>query len=316
MENNNEKVMIEIKETLEKACKNIKFDFEEDESKREQERLERLRNHYQYEADKYKELNDEIIDVDKLVEAAEIFGNQGHSGFSAYYVIGCIKGLVEDEEKATTALNKILDASKEYEEDPEGCHCMQQHVTNDVWNVYKVIKDSNIATKKALPLLLSGEPLTPLTGEDDEWVLMGNEWKPKGAIAEYSNRRCSGVYKVVYPGTPNNIEIAYDLDYQNYSDNGGHCCFTGGRFPTEQIVFPYTRNKKTRHIFEIYEKETEDTIRTFFINDPETIKKIEENYVATKTYGCWVDKEKECDVEKVADESLVCCKPEPAIENE
>ena len=192
---------------------------------------------------------------------------------------------------------------------------MQQHVTNDVWNVYKVIKDSNIATKKALPLLLSGEPLTPLTGEDDEWVLMGNEWKPKGAIAEYSNRRCSGVYKVVYPGTPNNIEIAYDLDYQNYSDNGGHCCFTGGGFPTEQIVFPYTRNKKTRHIFEIYEKETEDTIKTFFINDPETIKKIEENYVATKTYGCWVDKEKECDVEKVADESLVCCKPEPTTEN-
>ena len=58
MENNNEKVMMEIKETLEKACKNIKFDFEEDELKREQERLERLRNHYQYEADKYKELND------------------------------------------------------------------------------------------------------------------------------------------------------------------------------------------------------------------------------------------------------------------
>ena len=273
---------------------------------RERQIYEATKKRFQLEADKFEELNGVKLDVDALVNAYKVMSKQGHSFFSAEYVIEWIYKLAKKEDGAIKSLDRALEASKE-DSDDKGLQCL---ITNQIYEVWDCVSECNIETKLSLSKLLNGEPLTPLTGEDDEWVEGDNFCLPKGAIKKYSNKRCSGIYKVVYPGEPNNIEIAYDLDGKNYSDNGV-TAFTTNSFGREQIVFPYTRNKKTQHIYEIYEDGNDYPFRTYFINDPETIKKIEENYRTSGKIGCTVEKEKtdDCDAVKIADPSVCCCKP-------
>ena len=274
---------------------------------RERQIYEAAKKRFQLEADKFEELNGVKLDVDALVNAYKVMSNQGHSFVSAEYVTEWIHNLAEKEDVAIKFLNRTLEECKKDPED-EGMQCS---ITNQIYEVWNCVSECNTETKISLSKLLNGEPLTPLTGEDDEWVEGDNFCLPKGAIKEYRNKRCSGVYKVVYPGEPNNIEIAYDLDGKNYSDNGV-TAFTTNSFGREQIVFPYTRNKKTQQIYEIYEDDYDNPpFRTYFINDPETIRKIEENYRTSGKIGCTVEKEKTdaCDAVKIADPSVCCCKP-------
>ena len=263
---------------------------------------EATKKRFQLEADKFEELNGVKLDVNALVNAYTVISNQGHSFTSAEYVIKWIQKLAKKEDAAIESLDRALEASKE-EPDDKGLQCL---ITNQIYEVWDCVSECNIETKLSLSKLLNGEPLTPLTGEDDEWVEGDNYCLPNGAIKEYRNKRCAGVYKVVYPGEPNNIEIAYDLDGKNYSDNGV-TAFTTNSFGREQIVFPYTRNKKTQHIYEIYEDGNDYPFRTYFINDPETIRKIEENYRTSGKIGCIVKKEKAV---KTEGPSVCCCKPD------
>lgn len=264
---------------------------------RERRIYEATKKRFQLEADKFEELNDVKLDVKALVNAYKVFSKQGHSGFSANYAIEWIYKLAKKEDVAIKSLNGALEASKE-DPDDKGMQCL---ITNQIYEVWNCVSECNIETKLSLSKLLNNEPLTPLTGEDDEWVQCTNcdGSLPKGAIKEYRNKRCSGIYKVVYPGEPNNIEIAYDLYAKNYSDNGV-TAFTTNSFGRQQIVFPYTRNKKTQQIYEIY-KDGDDNppFRTYFINDPETIRKIEENYRTSGKIGCVVEKEKTNDCDNV-----------------
>ena len=275
---------------------------------RERQIYEAAKKRFQLEADKFEELNGVKLDVDALVNAYKVMSKQGHSFVSAEYVTEWIHNLAEKEDVAIKFLNETLEGSKKDPEDA-GIQCL---ITNQIYEVWNCVSECNIETKLSLSKLLNGEPLTPLTGEDDEWVEGDGVYLPKGAIKKYSNKRCSGIYKVVYPGEPNNIEIAYDLDGKNYSDNGV-TAFTTNSFGREQIVFPYTRNKKTQHIYEIYEDDYDNPpFRTYFINDPETIRKIEENYRTSGKIGCTIEKEKtdDCDAVKIADPSVCCCKPD------
>lgn len=269
---------------------------------RESRIYEATKKRFQLEADKFEELNDVKLDVDALVNAYKVLSNQGHSFSSAKYVIEWIYKLAKKEDAAIKSLDGALEASKEDPEDV-GMQCL---ITNHIYEVWNCVSECNIETKLSLSKLLNDEPLTPLTGEDDEWFECDGDYLPKGAVKKYRNKRCSGIYKVVYPGEPNNIEIAYDLYGKNYSDNGV-TAFTSNSFGQQQIVFPYTRNKKTQHIYEIYEDDNDCPFRTYFINDPETIRKIEENYRTSGKIGCIVEKEKTV---KTPGPSVCCCKPE------
>ena len=269
---------------------------------RERQIYEATKKRFQLEADKFEELNGVKLDVDALVNAYTVISKQGHSFTSAEYVIKWIQKLAKKEDAAIESLDRALEASKE-DSDDKGLQCL---ITNHIYEVWNCVSECNIETKLSLSKLLNDEPLTPLTGEDDEWVEGDDVYLPKGAIKEYRNKRCAGVYKVVYPGEPNNIEIAYDLDGKNYSDNGV-TAFTTNSFGREQIVFPYTRNKKTQQIYEIYADGSDYPFRTYFINDPETIRKIEENYRTSGKIGCIVKKEKAV---KTEGPSVCCCKPD------
>ena len=74
-----------------------------------------------------------------------------------------------------------------------------------------------------LELLLRFKPISPLTGENDEWNEAGS--------GSFQNKRCSSVFKKS-DGT------CHDIDAIIVSDNGGITWFSSGRFRKE-ITFPY-----------------------------------------------------------------------------
>ena len=90
-----------------------------------------------------------------------------------------------------------------------------------------------------LERLLRFKPLTPLTGESDEWT----EVAPHGAK---QNKRCSSVFL-------KKDGIAHDIDGIVVSDNGGITWFQSNRF-RKQVTFPYY---PPAHPEEIYIEYTE-----------------------------------------------------------
>ena len=118
--------------------------------------------------------------IDKnVLEILKIFGEQGHSGFSAGYTIS------------------------------------------------------------VLERLLRFKPLTPLTGEEDEWNDISH-----GTL---QNKRCSSVFK-------NSDGTCHDIDGIIVSDDGGITWFHSSRFRKE-VTFPYAA---PTHPEKVYIEYTED----------------------------------------------------------
>lgn len=83
-----------------------------------------------------------------------------------------------------------------------------------------------------LERLLRFKPLTPLTGEDDEWT----EVSDKMGQRCFQNKRCSSVFKTT--DTQGNTIKVHDIDAIAYSDNGGLTWFTSSSF-RKNVTFPY-----------------------------------------------------------------------------
>ena len=142
-----------------------------------------------------------------ILEIVKIFGEQGHSGFSARYALS------------------------------------------------------------VLERLLCFKPLTPLTGEEDEWNDTGH-----GTL---QNKRCSSVFKIS-DGTCD------DIDRIIVSDNGGITWFTSCRFRKE-VTFPYA---VPIHPEKVYIEYTEDVPPGFtgdeydiITDQPERIKALYERKI-------------------------------------
>ena len=114
-----------------------------------------------------------------ILEIVKIFGEQGHSGFSAGYALS------------------------------------------------------------VLERLLRFKPLTPLTGEEDEWEDTG--------YGTWQNKRCSSVFK-------HSDGTCHDIDGIIVSDNGGITWFGSSRFRKE-VTFPYA---VPTHPEKVYIEYTED----------------------------------------------------------
>lgn len=77
----------------------------------------------------------------------------------------------------------------------------------------------------ALERLLQFQPLTPLTGEADEWVFHGQGMG-------YQNKRCGRVFKDTEDGP------AYDIEAVIFREPSGSC-FTS-KDSRRAVTFPYT----------------------------------------------------------------------------
>lgn len=115
-----------------------------------------------------------------------------------------------------------------------------------------------------LDRVLRFKPITPLTGEDDEWVEVGR--------GVYQNKRCSSVFK-------DEDGFSHDNDAVVVSDNGGITWFHSKRF-RKNITFPYT---PPIHPEKVYIEYTEDVPPGFtgdkydiITDDPDRIKALYE----------------------------------------
>lgn len=91
---------------------------------------------------------------------------------------------------------------------------------------------SAVYTLNILNRLLRWKPISPLTGEDDEW----NEPYGYGLGTEVcqQNKRCSSVFRRNFDNA-----TAYDIDGKVFSDDGGKTFYSTfeSRIP---VTFPYT----------------------------------------------------------------------------
>lgn len=121
------------------------------------------------------------------------------------------------------------------EHDEAGMQDFMDKCVLEVLGVFAEQGHSGLSARYAIRLLerlMRFLPLTPLTGEDDEW----NEI----AQGTYQNRRCSRVFK--------ENGQAYDIDGKAFSDDGGRTWFTNGdsRVP---VSFPYAVPTKPEFVY-------------------------------------------------------------------
>ena len=122
---------------------------------------------------------------------------------------------------------------------------MQEMINNDILEILEKFADQGHSGFSAnyvinvLERLIRWKPISPLTGEEDEWITVDESTK--------QNKRCSGVF-LKQDGT------AYDIDGIIVSDNGGITWFSSGRFQKE-ITFPYM---PPIHPEKVYIEYTED----------------------------------------------------------
>lgn len=121
---------------------------------------------------------------------------------------------------------------------------MQDMINRDILEIIKIFENqghSGFSASYAISVLerlLRFKPITPLTGEDDEWQESYNGWQ---------NKRCSSVFK-------NPDGTCEDIDAIAVSDNGGITWFASNRF-RKQVTFPYMPPTHPEHVYIEY---TED----------------------------------------------------------
>ena len=122
---------------------------------------------------------------------------------------------------------------------------IQSLINEDILNIIKIFSEqghSGFSANYAISVLerlLRFKPLSPLTGEDDEWNDTG--------YGSFQNKRCSSVFK-------NKDGRCYDIDATTVSDNGGITWYHSKRFDKE-VTFPYVA---PLHPEKIYIEYTED----------------------------------------------------------
>lgn len=139
--------------------------------------------------------------------------------------------------------------------DPDG---MQDRINADVLQIVEVFSNqghsgfSGSYMLSVLERLLRFKPITPLTGEADEWKEVGHSLK--------QNKRCSSVFM-------DQDGKVYDTDAVVVSDNGGITWFYARDF-CKEVTFPYTA---PLHPEKVYIEYKEDVEPAFTSNNCEII---------------------------------------------
>lgn len=121
---------------------------------------------------------------------------------------------------------------------------MQEAINKDILDIVRVFSEqghTGFSGSYALGIikrLLDWKPITPLTGEDDEWNDVGT--------GTQQNKRCSAVFR-------ENGE-AYYIEGKVFSDDGGETWFTN-RNSHVPVSFPYRVPDKPEYIILSGEKE-------------------------------------------------------------
>ncbi|MEX3710872.1 hypothetical protein ABFV99_00555 [Cytobacillus horneckiae] len=113
---------------------------------------------------------------------------------------------------------------------------IQEVVNNNILEVMEVLSKQGHSgysigyVRDILYRLLSYKPLTPLTGEEDEWE---DVTELNDGVNMQQNKRCSTVFR-----HNNDNSTAYYIEARVFSDDGGESWFTNGNSHSE-ITFPF-----------------------------------------------------------------------------
>lgn len=130
---------------------------------------------------------------------------------------------------------------------------MQKHVNDNIMELISRFAQqghSGFSASYVIPRLsrlLDYKPLSPLTGEDDEW---DEPYKCLGVTTQ-QNRRCPAVFKDI--DADGNVSTHY-LDFYIFSDNGGVTWFSSLSMEkklglSREIKFPFTVPKESTKIY-------------------------------------------------------------------
>jgi hypothetical protein len=130
---------------------------------------------------------------------------------------------------------------------------MQQAINKDILDVVTLFANqghSGFSAGYALGIikrLLDWKPITPLTGEDDEWGPV-QPWDSGNSSQQ--NKRCSAVFRENFDNS-----TARYIYGKVFSDNGGKTWFTN-RESSVPVTFPYSIPEKSEYI--LVDKEEAD----------------------------------------------------------
>ena len=128
--------------------------------------------------------------------------------------------------------NELLILENNCKDDEEALK-MQKLVTKDIMEIFEIFRSQQHSGFSAsyiielLDRLLRYIPVSPLTGEDDEW----NKVEYTDDIC-YQNKRCPSVFK-------DSSGKAYNVEGRAFSEDGGRTYFTS-KDSKVYITFPYT----------------------------------------------------------------------------
>jgi hypothetical protein len=129
---------------------------------------------------------------------------------------------------------------------------MQKEINKDILHIVEVFSEqghSGFSASYALNIikkLLAWKPITPLTGENDEWGEV-QSWD-RGENSQ-QNKRCSAVFRKNFDNS-----TAYYIDGKVFSDNGGHSwfqkgCSGGCNGSATPVLFPFKVPEKPEYIY-------------------------------------------------------------------
>lgn len=142
--------------------------------------------------------------------------------------------------------------------DQEGFE-MQEVINKDIISIVEVFANQNHSGFTAsyviemLEQLLKYRPLTPLTGNDDEWIDISES---NGNCAMWQNNRAPMIFK-------DDTGKAYNIEGKVFSDDNGESWFTNGDSRVE-ITFPYNLPLQPEYILVEREEAEEEIIEDFF----------------------------------------------------
>lgn len=226
-----------------------------------------LESHILKEIELYEKEYDRKINLEVVEDVLNTFSDQGHSGFTASYVLGFVEALVEDFIKTSEVLSKALSDCT----DAEGLG-IQKVINSNIIVIYNKMSTLEDNEKIVLVKLLQHKPLTPLQNTEDEWNDISDMWGntlEDYVKNEYQNKRDSSIFKTVYK---NGIEIAHAVDDEIYTDDGGITFYTTGRFGRKQITFPYTSKEPVK----IFVYQPDEDCFPIILTDSKTIQQVKD----------------------------------------
>lgn len=159
---------------------------------------------------------------------------------------------------------------------------MQEEATRNVLELLEVFRKQEHSgfsasyTINILKRLVDNKPLSPLTGEDDEW----GDSLTLGDVQTQQNKRCSSVFRDNFDNS-----TAHDIYDIAFSDNGGITWFGSeakARIYRKPIQFPWMPPSEPRKIYIKYVEdvppgETSDNFIDITDN-PEEIKRLRKKF--------------------------------------